>query len=499
MVERTTVQETPDGAAKSSDLVSLLAGVGFALFWAVVVLLIASAGGEGSGFNGSNAAGSEDSNKLLSVFSFFLGFALTQYTSYSRIVEQPIDPQISYRVVIAAALLTIPYLSYLTIDIASIALPWLWQLVPWVCFGVSAGLLLPGWGTLWTQLDSVRPDSYATSLHISIAVIGAAVASGILFFLPSPVQQIAVVVFYLGSISLLWFCVRQLPVAEFIDLETSRKHFTLFSRMMVSPFVTGLAFAIAVGLILAWFGSQVTLLLLLIGAAAAGIVMVIVLVVVKHVPRHSTLERWNTPVLAVFLVFLCAIQSVDVTLYLYLAFTVLIACLCFSFISHFNVLTALSYRHNVHTVYHYMQGLIAPLVGTVIGTAICILAFWTGWSIRDVSIPLYIGLLLLLVLAGTISPYASNKTVDRVFEVTTDEEMSGSWRLRCRNIAEEYRLSPREVEVFQLLAKGRNAEHISKTLIISLHTVKTHISRIYRKLQINSQQELINLVDKRGD
>jgi DNA-binding CsgD family transcriptional regulator len=77
--------------------------------------------------------------------------------------------------------------------------------------------------------------------------------------------------------------------------------------------------------------------------------------------------------------------------------------------------------------------------------------------------------------------------------------MSGPWRLRCRSIAEEYRLSPREIEVFQLLAKGRNAEYISKTLFISLHTVKTHISRIYRKLLVNSQQELIGLVDQRPD
>ncbi|MDR3052255.1 MAG: helix-turn-helix transcriptional regulator [Coriobacteriales bacterium] len=61
----------------------------------------------------------------------------------------------------------------------------------------------------------------------------------------------------------------------------------------------------------------------------------------------------------------------------------------------------------------------------------------------------------------------------------------------------EYTLSPHEDDVFCFLAKGRKAEFISKTLVISLHTIKTQISRIYRKLNVNSQQQLINLVDKR--
>lgn len=68
---------------------------------------------------------------------------------------------------------------------------------------------------------------------------------------------------------------------------------------------------------------------------------------------------------------------------------------------------------------------------------------------------------------------------------------------RCDDIAQAYGLSPRETEVFCLLAKGRNAEHISQELCIARPTTKTHIQHIYQKLTINSHQELIDLIDGR--
>ena len=48
-----------------------------------------------------------------------------------------------------------------------------------------------------------------------------------------------------------------------------------------------------------------------------------------------------------------------------------------------------------------------------------------------------------------------------------------------------------------MLARGRNAYHIQDELTLSYNTVKTHVKRIYRKLDVHSQQELIDLVEKR--
>lgn len=73
---------------------------------------------------------------------------------------------------------------------------------------------------------------------------------------------------------------------------------------------------------------------------------------------------------------------------------------------------------------------------------------------------------------------------------------SGAWRSACDAVAEQCGLTRREREVFELLAKGRNAASIEKTLVISNHTVKSHMLNIYRKLGIHSHQELIDSIEE---
>lgn len=66
----------------------------------------------------------------------------------------------------------------------------------------------------------------------------------------------------------------------------------------------------------------------------------------------------------------------------------------------------------------------------------------------------------------------------------------------CENVCTRFALTPREREVFMLLSKGRNAEYIQSALCISSHTVKTHISNIYKKIDIHSAQELLDAIDR---
>lgn len=71
----------------------------------------------------------------------------------------------------------------------------------------------------------------------------------------------------------------------------------------------------------------------------------------------------------------------------------------------------------------------------------------------------------------------------------------GRWRSACAATAEDYSLTPREAEVLFLLSKGRNAAYIEDELVVSPHTVKSHMLNIYRKLGVHSQQELITCVE----
>ena len=67
---------------------------------------------------------------------------------------------------------------------------------------------------------------------------------------------------------------------------------------------------------------------------------------------------------------------------------------------------------------------------------------------------------------------------------------------RCKKLASEYGLSEREEEILVMLAKGRNATYIQQTLYISYNTATTHRKRIYQKLGVHSQQELMDFVEK---
>ena len=52
-------------------------------------------------------------------------------------------------------------------------------------------------------------------------------------------------------------------------------------------------------------------------------------------------------------------------------------------------------------------------------------------------------------------------------------------------------LTPRESEVLQLVAKGYSYAEIAEGLAISVHTARTHIRQIYRKLSVRTRGEAV--------
>lgn len=59
-------------------------------------------------------------------------------------------------------------------------------------------------------------------------------------------------------------------------------------------------------------------------------------------------------------------------------------------------------------------------------------------------------------------------------------------------------LSEREMGVLKLVAQGFVVNEIAEKLFISPHTVATHVKHIYRKLQVRSRGQAINVAIKRG-
>ena len=83
---------------------------------------------------------------------------------------------------------------------------------------------------------------------------------------------------------------------------------------------------------------------------------------------------------------------------------------------------------------------------------------------------------------------------------TGDASAAGSGageRERVDAIASKAGLTPRETDVLLLVSEGRSYQRIADTLNISLGTVQGHVKCIYRKLDVHTKQEIIELVRAR--
>jgi ATP/maltotriose-dependent transcriptional regulator MalT len=81
------------------------------------------------------------------------------------------------------------------------------------------------------------------------------------------------------------------------------------------------------------------------------------------------------------------------------------------------------------------------------------------------------------------------------FAATTNRKVSTAARdsLTALDAENPHRLSPREVEVLQLLAGGMRTKDIAERLVLTPATVSTHIQRIMNKTRTSSRAELVAL------
>ena len=70
---------------------------------------------------------------------------------------------------------------------------------------------------------------------------------------------------------------------------------------------------------------------------------------------------------------------------------------------------------------------------------------------------------------------------------------------RCDELSKAYGLSPREKEIMMLVVKGRSNPRIQETLGLTAGTVNSHLSHLYRKLNVHDKQSLIDLVENFGN
>ncbi len=94
--------------------------------------------------------------------------------------------------------------------------------------------------------------------------------------------------------------------------------------------------------------------------------------------------------------------------------------------------------------------------------------------------------------AGTRAQ-AYREAIERVGDIVRELSLPTPAASQRRRVSMSAQLSPREVEVFELLLAGHRVATIADVLFLSTHTVRNHLKSIFRKTDVHSQAELIRL------
>jgi DNA-binding CsgD family transcriptional regulator len=99
--------------------------------------------------------------------------------------------------------------------------------------------------------------------------------------------------------------------------------------------------------------------------------------------------------------------------------------------------------------------------------------------------------LIIIAIASFLSFASSNSGLE------TKASLPGNtpFKQAVSQVANKYGLTPREQDILSLIAKGYNARRIETEALISQNTAKSHLYHIYTKLDVHSQQEIIEMID----
>ena len=98
-------------------------------------------------------------------------------------------------------------------------------------------------------------------------------------------------------------------------------------------------------------------------------------------------------------------------------------------------------------------------------------------------------------LTGVRQERVRRRLAERVVAEEGSEDVQAR---RLDEIAAEFDLTPREREVFVLLAQGYTGGFIAAEVGIALGTVKAHAAHIYQKLGVTHRDEMLELVERRS-
>ncbi|MDR3052620.1 MAG: helix-turn-helix transcriptional regulator [Coriobacteriales bacterium] len=353
--------------------------------------------------------------------------------------------------------------------------------------GTGTAMIHMEWGRILGRLGPRK-----TVIHGALGTCGAMILIFILFLLSDIVTWCFVAFLPIGCIATIILQRRTLVVVE---LPSANVKLNVPWRFLCTSFIQGTAFGILQTLLLTSSASAqttaITVVGSLIGAAA-------VLVVVLHFrwDFNQLIYQVGFVLLALSFVLMALASSVFIGGWLinaigYRFIDILMWALCTHLVKQRHLPT--NWVFAITTCALLMGQVFGALMGAVVEmlplTAPTVISDGGGTS-------LLASLMVFIILTSALLLF--NKDNLQVgwgmIRPGDEDDQTDSFQIRCTLATDGFELTPRETELFALLAQGMNRDDISTRLYLSRETVKTHTRNIYRKMDLHSQEQVIDLV-----
>ena len=373
--------------------------------------------------------------------------------------------------------------------------------LPVVCIlnvlaGMAASLVRLKWLDVCSRL---KIDHH--SRFTGLSLLGGGLLFVLVAFTPQFMQPLFAIVYIVSSVCLLAYASKTAPGNdESAPLESVETTWRFSIEIEPSFFMFGVVFGITF-VFLFNYGRE-PVLIGLITTLIGSIVVSILSIADKQLPI-TIYQR----VLVVITVIACiAVPFVSENAKIACSCVVTASWAAFISISSGYIVKKCVLAHDVPLFRQAPLRLAIPALGFAVGWAVA--AFFTANLGAHADAFMIMRLVVAVLLVTTIMVFFPSQahhpsdglSPDEVKITTTviaaDKSESDLFEARCAAVAKLFQLSPRETEILGYLARGRNAAYIQEALTISPHTVKSHIYNIYRKLDIHSQQKLMDFVEE---
>jgi DNA-binding CsgD family transcriptional regulator len=405
-----------------------------------------------------------------------------------------------FLIVALLAILIVPIsILPLVVDPASSVINWI-AIIAWLSFGISAPIFFTLWASLFSALNSTKSLTYLPLIYSLSAVLIIATQ-----FTQSTGEVALSLLFpYLSILVYLYitkYIFKSFDLAKHLAWQTSGvKHVESLSTWLETKFRRSLI-VVLYSCILSFIISFAAynagspsppLGYWLYGMFIIGPLAISITLNFRGKNRYlpfSFAQRMFLPILSAGLFGIMLFSGIAEVFSLFIS----IAAIASLDIVCIGVNIFVTKKYNLPPLYFHLERRFPFYLGSCTGFFL----FLTYLKCAEIGLQDIVSLLFALFILLIIIIACSVTFLEDMFTVIYEslDVSKGSWRKRCEYIEQSYGLSPREAEVLIHLSHGRNAAYIEKKLCISQHTARSHTAHIYSKLNISSQQELMDLIE----